>query len=296
MIAITGASGLLGHALCHSLSLKYEVSGLRNHHAVDLPVHSPVRRFRQFRVDLENEFRAWCSEHRPDVVIHCAGVTDVDRCEREPEYARHGNVTLTQAVSQAAQSVGAKLVHISTDHLWDGKKPLVQEDTPISPINQYAKTKAQAEEVVLKNHDALILRTNFFGKGPAWRKSFSDWILERCHSGATATLFDDVFVTPFEVSYLSESMEQLLNLKAVGVFHLCGSERISKYDLGTRIARAHGFDADAIFTRGKLANAELSAPRPQDMSLSVKKAEKFLGHALPTIDQSIERLKRNQSS
>jgi dTDP-4-dehydrorhamnose reductase len=117
-------------------------------------------------------------DFQPDVVIHTVGLTSVDGCEADPSLAYRLNVEAANYTARSARALGAKLVHISTDHLFNGTEPWRREEDAPYPLNMYATTKLQAEEVVLQAcPDALVIRTNFFGWGTSIRASFSDWII-----------------------------------------------------------------------------------------------------------------------
>ena len=215
---VTGASGRLGHLLCRTLSAAgHNVTGLCFSHGLELPA------VRELTVDLtksEAVDRAIASIG-PSVIIHAAGLTDVDFCENHPEEARNLHVVATRNVSHASARSGALLVYISTDHLWDGTQQLVSEETPVQPINVYARTKYEAEGVVAEtNPKHLIIRTNFFGDGRPWRPSFSDWISTNLRAGKTLRMFRDAFFTPIESGLLCEIIVELIEGDAQGLFHI----------------------------------------------------------------------------
>ena len=109
-----------------------------------------------------------------DIVINCIGQTNVETCEANPKLAEFANIEIAGNISKACGSCGIKLVHISTDHLFDGQESFVSELTPYSPLNNYgiSKSKEGEQEVLKNNSDAIIIRTNFFGSGPSYKASF----------------------------------------------------------------------------------------------------------------------------
>src|SRR5690606_2001972 len=114
---ITGASGLLGHALAKLLIAQgCDVIGLRCDNTVD------VTGVREFSVDVtqERQVRSCIEKSGAQVIVHAAGLTNVDECERNPDAAERAHVDSTRYVSAAAETVGARLIYVSTDHLWDG--------------------------------------------------------------------------------------------------------------------------------------------------------------------------------
>jgi dTDP-4-dehydrorhamnose reductase len=284
-ILITGGSGLLGHKLCSHFSTLYETAGIRKVHPIALPgVH-------EFSIDLLNHaaLEQAFLEFRPDYVIHTAGLTQVDRCEAEPELAELLNVKVTMSILKACTQVDAKLIHISTDHLFEGTQSFYTEEMALSPLNTYAKTKAEAEKIALGLKSTLVIRTNFFGLGRPWRSSFSDWLIENFKKSKSMGLFENVYFTPISLTHLSKLLEDLLAKNANGIFNVAGSERISKYDFGVRLGHKFGFDLSLVKPTS-IELLKLGAPRPRDMSLSVHKITQFLGSPPPQVEDGLETL------
>jgi dTDP-4-dehydrorhamnose reductase len=114
-------------------------------------------------------------------------------------------------VANVTQRLGIPLVHISTDHLFEGNASMLSEEEPSNTINVYGKTKALAESSVGEiNPDALIIRTNFYAWGTSYRKSFSDYIIESLRHGELLSLFDDVYYTPILAENLINTVHELL--------------------------------------------------------------------------------------
>lgn len=207
-------------------------------------------------------------------VIHAAGNTGRRRLRSPPEAAGRIHVTATGIAATAASRAGAALVGISTDHLWDGTRSFVDEETPPRPMNCYARTKRRGELAALAAHkDALILRTNFFGRG---RPTFSDWIETELSQGRALTMFDDVFFTPIGMELLCPIVVEMAAREATGVYHAAGRGLISKYAFGVQLNMTAGYDP------------AMKAPRPKDMSLATGKIERFLGRPMPDCRESLQ--------
>lgn len=236
------------------------------------------------------------AEIKPQLIVHTAGLTNVEECERKPQLAKEINVQLAGNVAKAAKCLNIKFVHISTDHLFDGTMPKVSEKDPIAPLNQYGKTKGEAEHRVLSiNESALVVRTNFYGWGPSYRPSFSDMIINNLRSGKEITLFDDVFYTSILAKDLVETTHDLIDRNAAGIFHVVGDERISKYEFGLKIAKAFELDASLILPKSIKTRLNL-VQRPLDMSLCNRKVCEFLGRNMGSSDQHIASLKEQEKS
>jgi dTDP-4-dehydrorhamnose reductase len=285
-ILITGGSGLLALNWAVAVRDRYSITlGLHNH---DVPLTGIGVR----KIDLESidDLVRVFTEIDPQVVIHTAGLTSVERCESEPKLAHHVNVDLASNVADVCARLGIKLVHISTDHLFSGQNSLVDESHPVAPINIYGKTKAEAEcRVLQRNPEALVIRTNFYGWGTSYRHSFSDIVIQALREGRSLTLFQDVFYTPILAEAAAHAVHDLIDLKVHGVFNVVGDERISKHGFGLKIANEFDRDWRGI-TPGFLADQASLVRRPHDMSLSNRKVCNLLGRQLGGVREQIARL------
>ena len=290
-VLITGGSGLLG--------LNW-AAATRSQSEVYLGIHSRDVSFRGTVASplgiesLDSALRGFDSLQL-DLVIHTAGLTSVERCEANPSKAFHQNVSLARNVAQACERLDIKLVHISTDHLFDGTYSFSDEQSTPSPQNIYGKTKAEGELRVLEaNPSTLVIRTNFFGWGSSYRSSFSDYILESLRTGRPIKLFEDVFYTPTLAESLAIAATQLVKNKHSGIVNLVGDTRISKFDFGVRLAEEFGLNKSLIIPV-KLASRPDLVRRPLDMSLSNKYITSLLGKAPSSLEADIKRLRQQEA-
>jgi len=285
-IFITGASGLLGlNWAIHDCNLHHVILGIHER-KIEFPGTESV----QLHMGNIESTKESISNIKPDLIIHTAGFTSVEGCEKNPELARAINTDLASNISKVSAAYSIPLVHISTDHLFSGMNSFVSEDEPINPKNVYGASKAEAEIRVLENDPkALVIRTNFYGWGPSYRPSFSDMIIKSLRGGKRVTLFDDVFYTPILAEKLIQTVHELLSKKAKGVFNVVADEMISKYDFGLSIAEC--FDLDrSLIDKGKMKNMVDLVQRPYDMSLSNRKVRHLLNHPLGPISEHLFRL------
>lgn len=291
-VLITGGSGLLALNWALQVRDRYSIT-LALHERNVLPVGVKAR-----QVDLESVDRLInvLEEVRPQTVVHTVALTDVDRCERDPKFAQHVNVQLAVNVALACAQLGLPLVHVSTDHLFRGNTSFLDESEPTAPINVYGRTKAEAESKVLDAHPrALVIRTNFYGWGPRYRRSFSDVIIGALRSGNSVTLFCDVFYTPILIEVMVKAAHDLIDRESCGIFHVTGDERISKYEFGLKIADRFKLDATLI-KRGVLRDAALPVARPLDMSLCNKKTRHCLGRTLGDVNEHLVSLRHQEAT
>lgn len=289
---ITGGSGLLALNWASALRDKYSITlGLHQQQvsltgvlAVRLNLESLDRLVKQFEV------------LQPQIVIHAAGLTSVEKCESDPILARQLNVLLAINMAKVCAIFKVPFVHISTDHLFSGHNAFADEDLPTSPVNIYGSTKAEAELRVLEeNPSALVIRTNFYGWGTSYRQSFSDFIIRTLRAEKELELFDDVFYTPIVAEALAQTTHDLIALKAGGIFNIVGGQRLSKFDFGLKLAKE--FDLNkALIKATQISKQSSLVKRPLDMSLSNKKAVGLLGRDLGTIDDHLSRLRQQEEN
>lgn len=286
MILITGASGLLGTHLAALVQERgRQIVGLYHRH---VPVLQGVR---VAHVDLTNEAELGriFEEFEPRSVIHCAAETNVDWCEEHPALAREINVAVPRAVARITARTGARMLYISTDAVFDGTRGNYVETDHPSPVNVYAQTKLDGErEVLQENAEAAIARVNLYGRSPRQKPSLAEWILDRLLKGEVVPAFTDVIFCPIHGTDLAQVLLDIVDREFSGLYHVVGSEAVSKYDFAKRIAGAFAFDPELVLP-ARLADAKLKAPRPRNTSLNTEKLSAALGRALPGLDFGLRR-------
>ena len=291
-ILITGGSGLLGLNWAITMREKFNITLGLHHRKVIL------KETRNILLDLDSKDLLTQSFEKlqPQLVIHAAGLTSVEECEANPVLAKYMNVDLTKNLTMVCTNLNIPMVYISTDHLFSGNESLANEDCPLSPVNVYAKTKAEAETYVQKTYpEALIIRTNFYAWGTSYRNSFSDMVINNLRAGKKISLFKDIYFTPIFVEPFVYSVHELVQKKARGIFNVVGDDRISKYDFGLRLAKEFNLDNDLI-DEVKIIDKPFLVKRPHDMSLSNKKVSNYLGRKMGGLDQHILELKAQEVS
>ena len=291
-VIITGAAGMLGTAL---------ICGLRKHFhviATDLYKGYAPDNVHWYEGDLLDgkSFPVWLREEKPDVVIHCAAIVNVDACEKNPDLAESLHVKTTTNIADALSDWNGKLVYISTDSVFDGlKKGLYEESDSVNPPNVYAQTKYQGELETQKTDRGLVLRTNIFGWSKAERISFAEWILKSLVEHEQIRMFTDVMYSPIHVSHLAEIIVQVINNDICGLYHTAGGTSLSKHAFALQMADIFRLDAESIIA-GSIDDAGLNAARPKNMTLSCEKIEKKMGITLPDVNTGICLMKKQYDS
>jgi dTDP-4-dehydrorhamnose reductase len=287
-ILITGASGLLGANLLLCAKGHFtNVVGVYGRHKCILPDVETLQ------ADLTDPLAArdLVKRFRPKWIIHTAALADVDSCEERPESAQLCNEGMTRNIVESARTVEARVVHISTDAVFSGAKGYYSEEDHPDPINVYAATKLAAEKVVPEDGaDHLIVRTAIYGWNLQDKLSLAEWILQRLETGSTVPGFQDVFFSPILVNDLSDFIFQMMSLEMKGLYHVAGSESLSKHDFAVKLAEI--FDLDGSLVQSAvLEDVPFKAPRPKNLSLRTDKISRALGIRMPDVDEGLQRFR-----
>lgn len=286
-VLVTGASGLLGSNLALEMSTDWDVCAQHHRHML------ASDHMRCVRADLsdEQEAAALLQKERPDLVVHCAALTHVDTCEKQPDLAFELNAGMAEIVAQQSRAVGAFLIHISTDAVFDGERGGYFESDPVNPPNIYARSKVKGEELVLNaNPDAAVLRVNIFGWNAQPKFSLAEWFLDKLERKLGCRGFTDVYVTPTLVNALVPLIEKIAEEKTSGVVHAAGADCVSKYEFGVRVASAFELDSSLI-EPSTVEEVGLLAPRGRRLCLESERMKSELGLQPLDLDEGLGRMR-----
>jgi dTDP-4-dehydrorhamnose reductase len=284
---VTGSGGLLGRSLMSALKDDYEVVGIdryvlegQNGLAIDIT--------RRERI-LESIVTV-----APNVVVHTAAETNVDRCETQRDVARRINVEGTANIAQACVRVRAKLIFVSTDYVFDGDKGNYAETDEPNPINFYGLTKLEAERIAASiSSDFLMLRTSvLYGWHPT-KLNFATWILKGLRERQTMKVVNDHINSPTFAGNLADAIHRAIELRSQGTLHIAGSQRISRFDFARRIAIQFDLD-ESLLLPVKMKDLDWIARRPRDSSLNIGKAERELSMELFGVGRGLEQMARSE--
>ena len=289
-LLVTGASSLPGYRVTlAALERGWEVIAL--HHAHEVPFEHG--KLRKVRLDVTDAVRLQdlVLKERPDAVVHAAALGDVDECERNKEKAWRINVAATIALAQAAEVVNAYVVYLSTDYVFDGERGMYREDEPPNPVNYYGLTKLMGEVAVRSRCSrwSVVRASSIYGLGPG-RVNFAKFLVEKLSKGETVRALVDQYTSPSHAALLAEAIAELLERRAVGVFHVVG-ERMSRYEFALRMAEKLGFDKSLI-QPAKMEEFKWLARRPKDSSLSCEQTRRKLSCDFHSTERALETLKK----
>jgi dTDP-4-dehydrorhamnose reductase len=292
-LLITGASGLYGSKLAEkAVSNQHEVYAAHNQHEATNGI--PIKLDVTNRENVETEL----ASIKPEVIVHAATMTDVDKCELNRELAWKNNVEGTINVARAAKTIGAFLLYISTDYVFDGEKGCYKETDLPSPISYYAYTKLRAEEKVkdISSEYCIARPSVIYGANPAAGKTnFALWVLNKLRNKEQANVFVDQWNSPTLNTNLAEMTLEVIERKLTGVYHLSGASRINRYDFAHALAKTFSLDASLLIPT-HMKDLAFPAKRPKDSSLDTTKAEIALRNKPIEIPEALQKLKNDMNS
>jgi dTDP-4-dehydrorhamnose reductase len=265
---ITGATGALGGYLMREAAQSGLVatgwSGTRGGKLFGLPIQAVdladrdalVRAFRQVR---------------PAVVLHAGALANVAACYRGPERARQINVEASALLAELATEGGARLVLVSTDLVFDGQRGGYAESDPPAPLSVYGQTKVEAERATLARPRTAVARLSLlFGPTLTGRGSFFDQQVQALRAGKPVLCFADEWRTPLDLATAARALIALAGSDFEGLLHIGGLERLSRLEMGQRLAAQLGADPSLVLAgmRDQMPTAE---PRPCDTSLDSRR-------------------------
>jgi len=268
-LVVTGASGFLGREVClAALRRGHEVLALGGSRAPTIP---GVAQAKSFDLCSEAALEALILEEFPHAVVHCAALPTIETCLAEPAKAKALNAEVPKKLAQLCFHLGAKLVHLSTDTVFDGVAGNYQPTDKPAPLNLYGETKAAAEIEVLRygREHAAVLRTSpIIGNSVTGDRGLHERLFASWKEGRPCSLFTDEIRQPVEVSNLADVTIELCERPNLsGLFHWAGTEAMSRHEIGLRIARHFGLDAETLVRPISRADVPAAAARPRDLSL-----------------------------
>jgi len=287
-VLVIGGSSLLGDRIARRFQREAEV--WYTVHGTDISIEN-ARKVKMDITSQESVRRAF-NEVKPSIAVLVAAYAEVDACEKNKDKAMAINVGGARNVFSCAQAMGTKLVYISTDAVFSGKKstPYTEEDLP-EPPNFYAKTKFEAEKIVLREKENLVCRVStIYGKrAPHHRQNVIMWMIESLRQGKKLELFEDRYCNPTFADEAADVIVSIALKGGKGIFHTTGRDCVSRLELGRRIARIFSLNENLIV--GVKSKDYQEVPRPLHTCLSVAKAENFIGRRIQSLDESLLVLK-----
>ena len=282
-ILITGAFGQLGHALQSVLSKKsnYEL----------ICTGKKVKKGQEgIPLDIRNQvaLKELINTTAPDILINLAAMTNVDACELNPKLAGEINVA---GLEHICDSFKGKIIHLSTDYVFDGTSGPYKEDDPLNPISIYGKTKLASEHILLeKDIKNLVIRGNvLYDYSPHTSASFLNWVVSSLKGNQEIKVVEDQFNNPTWTRSMSDIIELSIENDLEGIIHWGDSVHISRFEFAKLIAKKFSLNESLI---KPVLTSELNQParRPLQSGLSTEKLVNMLDIIPPSIDDCLDEI------
>ena len=286
---VTGCHGLLGQTIWATCPVGIELVG------ADLLPKSPLFPEEQYNgIDLAHRSTVLqlIDDLRPTWIINAAAYTNVDGAEKERKLCWQGNVTAVENLALAARKHRIKLLHISTDYIFDGKHGPYDEEQVPNPLGYYGRSKLAGENVLRASGiDFLIIRTMvLYGHHRMGKHNFVTWLLQELARENPVRVVNDQWGNTTLADELAAGIWQAVSRNYLGTLNVAGIEIIDRYSFAVRIAQKFGYDEKLL---QPISTAELkqAAPRPMRSGLVVEKAIRELGLQLSDINQGLEKFR-----
>ncbi len=276
-ILLTGANGLLGQKTT-------EVFARETEHELILtdlaPKAEEPRKFTYHELDITNKesVKEFVKIHKPEIIINAAAFTNVDGCETERELSWRVNVDAVKNLIIASRINSSKIIHISTDYVFDGVYGGYDENSTPNPLSFYGKAKLASENALIASGvEFTIIRTMIiYGYGRNVKRNFALWLVDKLGNNEPVTIVDDQYGMPTMVDDLGLALNRIVERERTGIYNVCGSEYISRYDFALKLADIFNFDRSLVIPV-KTSELNQAAARPMNSSFILLKAETELG-------------------
>jgi dTDP-4-dehydrorhamnose reductase len=260
--------------------------------------HLAGESFEYYRTDITDR-RALIKvivDTKPAFVINTAAMTDVDLCEIERELCWRLNVLAVENLIRACKKNDAHLIHISSDYVFDGRRPPYSEADTTAPIGFYGKSKLASENALRgAGLPHTIVRTQvLYGVAHRIRPNFVSFVLEKLRGSKPLTIVDDQRGMPTLADDLARGLARILQLRKEGIFHIAGRDSVSRWEFARAMARIIGEDPGRIAPI-KTAQLQQKAPRPPDSTFSLDKIQRELAFLPRGIEEGLAEYQRQQA-
>lgn len=287
-ILITGANGLLGQKITELLS-NFRNYALHLSSKDDRSVFDHER-MTYLRLDTTSRqgVRDMVDQVEPEIIIHAAAVTNVDLCEKERELAWRTNVSSVENLIHAAKLVGARLLHFSTDYIFDGKNGPYDETARPNPLNYYGKTKLASENLLITSGiPYTIVRTMvLYGMGYGVKQNFALWLYNQLREGKSVRTVNDQIGNPTLADDVAYAVLKIMELERTGCYHVAGPDVVSRHEFALTLCRTFGFNKKLIIPV-RTSDFRQPAQRPLRSGFITLKMETDLGIKASGIRQGL---------
>jgi dTDP-4-dehydrorhamnose reductase len=292
-ILITGSNGLLGQKIASILASETDFDVLLTSIERQNQLANLKFNYSQLDITQKSDVKSLIHNYKPDFIVNTAALTNVDECENDREYAWRLNVDAVKNLIIAARIIDSKIIHFSTDYVFNGKSGPYFEDSPPNPINYYGRTKLASENALkISGVNNCIIRTMIlYGFGKQVKSNFVLWIINQLQNNQVIKIVEDQFGNPTLIDDLAIYVLKIIETNKSGLYHICGSENLNRYKFALKIAQVFKLNENLI-KPVKTEDLGQTAPRPLKSGLNCFKATSEIGIKLLNVEHGLFVLKR----
>jgi len=297
-IFILGIGSLTGSKLSEQAKNGFEIFGSYNLRNPEFPFVKSIN----LDISNMNKVEENLKKVKPDVLINTVGINNVDYCEKHPDEAKKINVLIVKDLYEIAKDLDIKLIQLSSDSVFDGKKdsPYTEEDEP-NPINYYGKTKLESENIVLRNPKNVVVRASVLygyllrslsklessSKKPI---NFGQWLINKLSSNEKVRIITDEYSSPIIADDFAASILHIIKQNGKGIFHSAPELQITRYEFSMKIAQSLNLPSKLI---QPISNKELGrdVETGSNKCLDSEKLSGDLNYRFLTLEESLKILK-----
>ena len=269
-LLVLGGSGLIGNTFIKTHNKNFEITTTYNKNSITFLNTNSLQCSLPSGFGKLEEFLLL---EKPDIVINSMGFSNVDFCEANKKESFSLHVDATKKISNICSQINSRLIFLSSDYVFDGKKGnYSEEDTP-NPINHYGFTKLEAEKIVLKNPLNTVIRTSVIYDWDL-RVRFFNYVINNLKKNKQVLATNDIFNSVTLVDSLIQSIFRLIILKKNGIFHVVDSTCVSRFEFAKMIAKIFNLNDDLV-KKTSIKDANFVAQRPQNTCLDNSKARGY---------------------
>ncbi len=287
-ILVIGSNGLIGQKVCELIIINKNIELIAaSKSANKLPLVEPFFHY----LDISNEFeigRFICA-HKPSVIINCAAITQVDDCERDKDNCWKINVDAVQFICIYAKQYNIRLVHLSSDFVFDGISGLYVEEDETNPVSFYGLSKLEAEKIISAElEDYVIVRTILvYGISHFMtRSNLMLWVKDSLEAGKTINVVNDQYRMPTLVEDIAKGTLELALSEFSGIYHISGDELMSVFEIANRTAEFFNLDTSLILPTSSASLNQIGR-RPAKTGFNLNKARAHLKYSPRSLEEGL---------
>ena len=281
-VLIIGGSGMLGHEVFVKFQNIFNV--------VSTSFNNKNNSFKFLDITNRNQVKNICDNFNPNVVVNCAAFTDVDLCENRKKLARMVNVDGVENIIKSVKT-NTKIIHISTDYVFNGVDGFYAENDLTYPLNYYGKTKLESENILIgSGRPYVIFRPSVLYSSNISQNNFFKWVYSSLKNNININVVDDQISSPTFIPELVKAIFTSVIVDYQGLLHIGSNDVISRYEFAVLIAKVFNFD-EKLITKIKTSDLNQDAIRPMNSSLNNSKIKDVLDLKLSNTNYYLNKIK-----